>query len=679
MSLWPPRLILCILLFSLVTLLAAPAAADDLPCDIRVVEGGVQCVDAHDEIQWNIKHPALWGQREDFRRDADALKPVNPIQLDEALFYAVRRDLLQVDPAAGTVEHRARFPAPIVDISPDGDELEVTVEAEFEQLPDYKDHSEQVTIPYRPGAPSPPQYIWSAPLAKDIFLPQYDADWRPQRAGDEQHAIEQLKQARDTDPTNPFLSLVLGELFNDKGEREAAERAFEQAAESPAVWRDLLAVSSRLETAGAEDEADLAFRRGLQKMEKAGVSQERLISMLPMVTTLMMPQGEDSPVHEALMAGDAEAVDRLVQRFAEIAPYVESGSYNWEALANWMADQGEDALADKWQQIADENRRYAYDVYTASVVQIDRAILALISLIAALVILAFLIGMRGGVARRRDGAEGERVRWWMPRVRVRDLIVPAVMFVALFAIPFVINVHADVVDNLANAPISAGQDGLASPQTITWLEEMSGGDQLDNLLSTALAELDALQRGEELTDREPIAAGMVDALYENARTNQLELLRQGRMPDFIATARAAQHDPAAFEAPPSVSLLFAGAPLVVLLFIGLAGAFIGARFPKFSRTVLVVLPGGSERLAPLGALALVAIIAAAAAFAGFDNILYQMTQPAFLDYFGLQSIEEFAPTPSRVWAWAALSAALIFQAALVGWQLLHHRKRRSDS
>lgn len=657
-----------------IALLGSPAFADDQPghCDIEVVDGGLNCIDDDGQLHWDIHHPALWGDQQDYRQGGEALTPIAPVDVAGDTYYAVRRDLLKIDARTGVVEQRVRFPAPITELDAHGDgaELNVTVRDHFEEFPDDDGIGESVTIRHRPGDPSPPQYIWSAPRSKDLFLTDRDAHWLARAADNPDQALQLLEQARSADPTNPFLSLVLGELLADQGDDDAAQNAFEDAAEAPAVWRDLLAVSSRLETAGASDEADLAFQRGLELMEDAGISRQRLHSLIPVVTSLMMPTGEDSPIHQGLLDGDPEQVDRLISRFARLAPLVESGSYNWEALANWMELQGEEGLADKWQQLADENRNYAYDVYTRSVVQVDRALLALIGLTITLVILALLIGMRGGMARRRlnQAEEGPTRPDWLPRVRIRDLLAPALMFVAACAIPFVINTHADVVDKLGNIPVAAGQDGLAAPQAMAWLENLSDSADLDQVLTTATREMEAVQRGEPVADKQPMIHHLIEALYKDARHTQLELLRQGRMPDFIATARAAQNDPSAFRSPRSVSLGFTLIPLGGLVLFALIGSFIGARATRFSRSVLMIVPGGGFRLPFLGAVALLALVAAVGAHIGLDSLIYRMTQPQFLEYFGLQSLEHLAPTPSRLWAWITLGAVVIFQGLFI-WQL----------
>lgn len=647
-------------------------SAQSPPCEIQTRAGGVECTDEDGQTVWEFDHPALWGSLDAFRDDGEAVEPIGPVQIDGAAFYAAARDLFQIDPAEGTVRDRVRFPAPVAAIEVDDeDNLEVTVRDHLEGL-DEHDAPREVSIQYTPGSPSPPQYNWSAPRSKDLFLSSRDADWRAAVADDPDEALELLRRARQVDPTNPFFSQEIGELLRQEGDQEAARRAFERAVEAPdAVWRDLLAVSSRLEEADAPDQADRAFQRGLELMREAGIDNERLTTMVSVATSLMLPTDDDSSIARAIQSADPEQVDRLVGRFARLAPYVESGHYNWETLANWMLDQGEEDLAAKWNQIADENRDYATGIFTRNVVHVDRALLALVSISIALAILAVLIGMRGGLARRRlhDRSDGEGHNLWIPRIRLRALVVPAGLFVAVVAIPFYLATHLSVVDRLSDAPLAVAQDGLASPASIEWLDSLTGGSAVDDLLNQAVTEQQALERGEPMPEKEPIAHDIARVLYEDARHQQIELLRQGRMPDLVAFVRTAGDQPDQLDQPPSTSLAVMVIPLLALGLLVLMGGVIGARAPQIARPVLLLVPGGSARLAPVGALALAAALTALGALAGLDSAVYEAAQPAFLEYFGLQDLGEHTPSHSRLWAWMTLGVVAVYQSAIVTWEV----------
>lgn len=680
---WVGRLVVAVvLLFATPAMAESGDDAEDNSCDIRAVDGGVACVDADGERSWEVVHPAMWGELEAYLRGKAAEQPLEPVELAERAYYAWRADVFELDPELEQIVDRVRFPAPIVDLEAADDHLVVTVEDQLDELTDGQlpvtvdhgldpDETRTVDLIHRPGTPSPGQLSWSIEDGADMFQAEWDARWRVEKADAPAEAIDLLRLARSIDTTNPFLSVELGRLLGEQGDDEAARRAFERAVETPnPVWRDMLAASTSLEQAGAPDKSDAAFDRGLELMRRAGISEERIVALVPMMTTLMMETGDDSPIHRALMAENPQEVDRLLSRYAHLVPYIESGDIAFEAVANWMTDQGEDGLAQKWQQLADENREYAQKLFSETIGEIDRAILVSFSIGLGLLLIVFLVGLRGGVARRqlRDRDPEADGSSWLLRLRFRDLVVPSLLFVALAALPFYFNPHVEVVDKISGAPLSTGQDGLASPQTLEWLESLSESPALDEVISTGMRELTALQTGEELPAKEPIIHHLVEAMYADAHHNQLELLRQGRMPDVVATAAAAHsRSPASERSSMSLALLLV--PLLGLLVVLLVGSFIGAKAPGIARPILLVIPGGSRRLAPIGAVALVALIAALAAHAGLDSLLYEAGKPMHLEYFGLQSLDDYTPTPSRTWASATLAVVAIYQAAIITWDL----------
>lgn len=663
--------------FALVLAVSSPAFAGDTdadktPCEVRVIEGGVECVDTDGNTAWDVIHPSMFGQLSAYIEGGAAEKPVGPIEFDESLFYAWRADLFELDGDVGEIVDRVRFPAPIADVEPAGDELQVVVE-------DTKfgaEIGEKVAIPHTPGEPSPPQHTWSIEDGADFLQSEWDAVWRTEKADSPRKGVESLTQARSTDPTNPFLSLELGKLFEQLGEDENARRAFERAVEAPnPIWRDMLAVSSGLEEAGAPDQADAAFERGLELMRRAGISEERLVSLAPLVSTLMMPTGDESPIHRALMSADPEEVDRLLSRYAHLAPYIESGDFAWEAVADWMANRGEEGLAEKWQRLADENREYAHGLFARAVESLDRAILAMFSTGVALVVLVFLVGLRGGVRRRRiDDRSGEESSGgWLPSLRIRDLIAPVIFAVALVAFPFYVNTHVEVVGKLADAPLASMQDGLASPKLLEWLDGLSESPEVDRVISAGMRELTALETGDEIEKKEPIVHHLVGALYADARQNQIDLVRSGKMPDFRGMMQAAPGGgPPPDPEPMNLGLVVV--PLMGLVLVLLIGSFIGASAPKVAQPILLVVPGGTRRLAPVGAVALAGLIAAVGAFAGLDSLLFEMAKPAHLQYFGLQSLDELAPRPSRVWAAVTVGLVVVFQAAMFVWERADNAK-----
>lgn len=638
-------------------------------CQAVAVTGGVECRAQDGKVVWELHHPSLWSDKDTYLKQAEEPRPVGPVISEDHAYYAVGRDLLEVALAEGIISSRTRFPAPIAELEAvDAETIDVIV-ALADQFKS-KEVPSTVRLPHTPGGQAPPQMAWSLADMAEQFLTAKDAQWLVASAQNNEEAMQLLEEARQVDATNPFLSQVLGNLLQDSGEAEAAIQAFSQSANSQdAVWQDLLQLSTLLDGSGSPEDAERAFQLGMQQLEQFGIDPERVSSMMPMVTTFLSSSEDFSPLLRAFEAGDVEEVSRLAMRMAEGFPNVEGAHWNWAALARWMEAEGADGLAREWQRIADENKAAAFGIFEESVVALDRAVLVAGSLALALVLLSLLIGMRSGVARRRlrDADPDGGHNLWIPRLRVRDLIMPCVFFVALIATTYYVNMHVHVVDEFANMPVSNLQDGLASPKTQDWLMEMAESPAVHELINTVLAEREALEEGRELPERQPVVHLLVDAAYEDARQAQWELLRSGQMPDLIAAVQMLDANPADMEAPGGMSLAMALIPLAALLLLLFLGSILGSRAPGFVRPILLVIPGGNRHLAPVGALLLVAFIAAVAALGGYDNIIQQIAHAEAHRQFGLEGLEDFAEAPVRTWAWITLAVVAVCQAAIATW------------
>ncbi len=645
-------------------------------CRAVAVTGGVECRTADGDVLWNLHHPSLWADQNAYLEQTEEPRPVGPVVIDEHAYYAVGRDLMEVAIAQGLVSSRTRFPAPIAELQlVDDTMLDVVVEVEVDEPFKMQEGPKSVHLPHTPGGAAPPQMAWSIAEMAEQFLTSKDAEWLVASAQNNEEAMQLLDEARQMDATNPFFSKMLGNLLQDSGEAQEAMKAFSESANSQgAVWQDLLQLSTLLDASKAPEDAERAFQLGMQQLEQFGIAPERVASMIPVVTTFLASSDEFSPLLKAFEAGDVEEVSRLAMRMAEGFPNVEGAHWNWGALARWMEAEGADGLAREWQRIADENKEAAFGIVEDSAVALDRAVLIFGSLALALVLLSLLIGMRGGLARRRiyDADPDGGYSLWIPRLRFRDVIVAFVFYFGLIGITYYVNMHVHVVDEFATMPVSNLQDGLASPNTQAWLMEMAESPAVHELINTVLAEREALQEGREIPQRKPVVHLLVDAAYEDAKKAQWDLLSSGQMPDLVTAVQMLDAQPAEMQAPGGMSLAMALVPLPVLMFLLFLGSVLGARAPGVVRPVLIVIPGGSWHLAPLGAFLLAACIAAVAALGGYDNIIQQLVSAEAHRQLGLEGLQEFGAVPKRNWAWLTLVIVVCCQAALARWD--YHRK-----
>ena len=646
--------------------MAAGDEAPAVPCEPETVPGGLTCL-ADGESLWAIEHPGMWEEPDDYPDPDRVDTPVGPLALGDAFYYAVGRDLMEVDLVEQAVVDRTRFPAHIETIAVDGDRFEITVrdvfDEEYFEDPPTDDEITLVAIPYRPGQPAPPQHLWSFDGFYGFLGSDRDASIRRQSDLSPQESLQSMESAAARDHTNPHLLVTLGEMHRDADDEQAAQEAFDDAAATPnAVWRDLIAASSRLESAGASEAADRAFERGLRKMEETGVSPDRIGTTVAFISILMADTGEDSPMGRAIASGNMDDLDRLARRQAAVAPHVEFGAFAWSTLANWLEAEGEEQLADDWRMRADQNREQTEMFFQAS--GIDRGLLALGSGAIGLILILWLVGLRTGAT----SGSGR----WIPKLRKRDLLAPLLLLALLLALPYQINTHVDAISTQAMAPAAPVHDGLAAPHSIYWLESLAESEARDSLLETARAEQESIRHGEAIAHKAPVTRDIVDAIYADARQEQLEYISQYKIPNFaygadaISAGRApvASDRGASYGLFSSIGILLVGA--AIILYVG----FLFGRFlPGLAGLITLVIPGGSRHLAPLGAAALVILIAAIAALLGLGHILQTLSKPGFLNYFGFQALSDFSPSPSQLWAWIALGMVAVYQGVMITWTL----------
>ena len=666
------------------------AAAMPDSCELRAVFGGVACEGEDGEEFWRTEHPSMWELSQDFQDRNDEVQSATVVSTGERHFYGYRSDLVEVDARpqveseegvwSGGLTRRWRFPAPIVDISVvDEQTLDIVVRVRIEYwLREDGEKFEEVTIRHFVDGQQPAQVAWSD--RGDEFATQRDAAWILNDDIDEQDsaAIERLEKAYRLDRTNPYFPLELAVLYRDIGEEKASKKAFATAARTEgAPWQDLMRIATELETFDQSELADEAYDRAVAKMNEVGIFSERtwnLISMVFLFPSHRMVERENSPIDDAISEGDVDTVHRLSLRRAELFPNIEGGHTTWSFLADWMEEQGRDELAAQWRTRAEHNREINEVMMDGAARVIDRGLLAMTATFLGLILLCLLVGLRGGLARRRelDAAKGagndKSAYWWIPRLRLRDIVAPLVLFAILAGLPYYINTYVQALGAYAGAPISVSDDSLASPEVERWLDTLSQSPARDELAAISAAESQALADGTKLPAKGPTVELVSQAIMADAKGQQLEALRSGRIPDVTAVTEFEESDSAVEQSVASgltaFLALFTFSVLVTLI---LVGGVLGNKLPRATRWGLRLVPGGISLIAPLGGFMLVALLAALLSFTGLDSILQSIATPSFGRYFAINNIEVAQFSPSRGWAWATIAIVFVIHAVTVSW------------
>ena len=615
-------------------LLGAPwhaAAGDVAPggCELEAVEGAVVCINKDGEQVWELHHPSLWPDEEAYLAGEEGAVPVGPIHLDDAAFYGVNRDLIQIDAATGVVEDRLRLTGTIRQLDVVDDALEVVTG---------RAASAPMTI--TPGEPPPPQRALSMGDLTRTPSTARDAQWLAAQADDPDQAMRLLEQAHRADPTNPFFQQVMGMVLLEEGDDQGASQAFAAAADTPnALWRDLMRLSSNLDELGVHDQAENALQQGIRQMEAFGIGEEDLLTFLPMAAMALGSRDEIDQIISAVEDGDFAEAYRRALGFADTLP----------ELADVSAE---------WQQLIDDNKRAAYEIVEEAAVDLDGLMLPFAAALFALLLLVLLAGLRIGATRR---------------LRVGDALVPLLLFIGLLAIPYLAMPHAHVAQSFVDLPISEIQQHPDSPEARQKLFDMADDPAVRQFLTAFMAERQAAAAGEPLPERIAVVRLLADAAYLEAEEQKWDLLHQGRMPDLVAMAAMIKEEPQTWELPRTISLAYALIPAAALLILMLLAAMVGRMAPGVIRPVLLIFPGGALRLTTLSALMLVALIAALCALAGLDSLFQQRGLPEVAQLLELDDVDP-RQLPSRTWAFMTLAAATIVHVALVGLQWV----RRGD-
>lgn len=623
-------------LLALAIALLAPAntLASSPPCTPEAIEGGLICKSDDGDAAWQTHHPSLWPSEEAYVAGESGAAPVGPVALDDAIFYAVERDLLRLQPSTGVVRERLRF----ADIIRQLDEVDGSLEAVLGRAA-----SSSIAIPT--DAPPTPQQALAITDLVGLPTTARDANWLAAAAQNPAQAISLLEQAQAIDPTNPFLQQVRGMVLSDEGESDAAARAFAAAAENPdALWRDLLQLSTELEELGIPAKASLALEQGMAQMEAFGIGEQELMAFLPMAAAAIGSSEEAAAIMAAIQRGDPAEAYRLALGYARDLPIFKE-------------------LSAEWERLLDENRLAAYEVVEEAALDLDSLLLALATGLLSLILLTLLAGLRIGATRR---------------VRLGDILLPALLFAGLVLLPYLAMPHVHVAQSFADLPIDQLQQDPTSPEARQQLFELADDPIIQQFLNALLDEQQAKLFGdqraaEDLPERIPLVRLLADAAYLEAEAQKWDLLHQGQMPDYMAYYAMASQDPVEWTTPEGISLAYALIPAAALLLLALIAALIGRLFPKLIRPILLALPGGATTLTTLSTLVLVALIAAILALAGLDSLIQQRGLPEVAALLELDDVPP-ADLPSRTWAYLTLAAATVAHLGLLALQIRAQRQ-----
>ncbi len=640
--------------------LPAWGAAEEI-CEVRAVNGGLACVGPDGERRWEIHHPSLWDDEEQYLTGELERFPIGPVIEEGRVFYAVRGDLLEVDPDAGKVIGRIRLPALIADVYGLGGSIQVVVgmAPEWPLGADtvYREIGLHLSRPLRSFS------VWYGDGGTDVrFAARRDAEWLMERLeADGKDVVEGLVRAWEADPTNLVLLAELmearGDLGRDDGEfsRQWTEALAQRFTAGP-PWQDLILVSWYV-SEGDMETGEAMFRRGKEQMLAAGVQPER-ITGLPSFVLLHMDGRK--LIRKHLQAGNAEEVDRLAERMAVLTPLVEGGEVVWPALADWLESEGVDGQ--KWRERAEYNRLHAKSFSGEPARVADRWIAILVGTALALLLGAFSAGLIGGRRRKRLMSGG---------VRVRDLLGILVLL-GVFQVGMMgLSAQMQVVGMMAGAPLGLFDDTLAAPGVYEWLGDQGqygGATEFEHLQNLVWDDrLSMRLMGTMRMDRERVAETLYSALRADAWGYQWHLMKSASVSNPVALAGEVD---SVWADEHQISILWWFPALIVLMGVGSFGMVAGRYLPGLGKVFSWVVPGAAKSLGPVGPVVMAMAMAAIAAFLGADSILAKIAQPAFPLYFGLDDLVGWMEVnPERGWAVACLVAAMVVQGAAVAWEI----------
>lgn len=625
------------------------AAAEPVPEEIRVEDETIERVDPETgERRWRVVHPSL----HETKGGQGDLEMAGPVALDGRLFYGVRGWLIELDPETGVIRERRLFPSQIVAVRAKDAHLAVTVE----WVDEYEEGDARTEFSYEPGDETPPEIwdpaevfgVWTDVTGLDDRLLNDAADIPEKQRS---RALERVERRRRQEPDNPWYDYVLGWLHELGDEDDRAEAAYRRAAEAEGIhWTSQLMLAAHFDSRDRHDLADRVFERAKERISSDEHVRVRQWYSAFHQQALLSGWFKDA-VERAVRERDFDRVDRMLSRVAWTFPSSEHTETAWRILADWYAENGQSGLAEQWRGHAADAAETPWRSVDHAYRTIDRTFVVIVGCLPAFLLGAFLIG-----ARR---ARPDEQRGWVPELTLPEFAaLLATILIPVGALWFHQHAYNTVEHAYGEVPVEVLADGWSSPNATEWLEGLDSGPARDQLLEEAKRAAEATRTGDLENRRVPDTELVVDVIEARARRD---------------TWRAFAGDGSfSFPSPFDERHQIFGAWFACLLLgfgTGLLGGVLGSVAPGVVRYLRWFLPGGA-RSAHFATPLILALVCTAVASLGFglDQLLQRATLSEIGQGLGLSQLyTEERLTPSRLWAWLALGAALAVHAGTLWW------------
>jgi len=584
-----------------------------------------------------------------------------PVVADGRFVYAMGSDLLEVDVGEGRIVRRDRLPGRIyrIEVQEDPPDAPAVLRVELDGAGLLWDEGALPTaIRYRLGDVPPGRSGWfmlassyAAGRATALLPNKRFDDMTPTELG---AALTRLDEAQRRDATNPYFRFRRGQVLARLGRGAEAAAAYHEAAELPAaVWSDLIRLSWLLEAIDCWGDADLAFDRGYERMLETRVRPERMQSLV--AHNVLFGLAPRDSVAAAIEAEDVDRVHELETRRWRVFPKLELGPEAWRALAEWMAAQGRDDLADVWRERASVAEDGWLNRLEHRGVWIVNTIYPMVfGLVLAVPLIAFVLGVR---------IRSQAVTRWTP---VRALATLALPLLLAFPLAAVAVGWSNMFD------LGVADDTYAAPSVAAAFEARPPSDARDEVLAFARAESAAFAEGGWYDGPMPDEATIAEAFTPMPRWRErFEWADQWIGADALWTRIS------------PTGRIDSSTEYALLLLLPFGFGLLLFRFaPRAARAAAAVIPGAAEPFSVAGGLllgafiaGLLAVLAACGPVWGWDPMWVMAGGGASTARnLGFEQIwDGVVPEPSLAWAYACVIGIPIAQALLL-WR--QHRRAR---
>jgi hypothetical protein len=361
-----------------------------------------------------------------------------------------------------------------------------------------------------------------------------------------------------------------------------------------------------------------------------------------LATFLLFPGVPLVSLRAAIVARDVERVDELAERTAAIFPRIEGAADGWANLAAWMRWQGRLDLAEIWARRAAVARDGFIGVSRRELADaLDGLTRAAFGLLLGMPILGFVLGVRRGVQRAREGVERTGL-WWIPRARLPDLAAILIALVVTFLVSDRLIGKVGLTERKAAIPTAMLSDGWGSPEVADWLQRrLPDSPARAALVDYARAERGATAEGGR-SDREPPTVATLHEAFTPPRP--LEDRLSFLLGDFAEL----------FEGFPVEKMLAPSRAAFLMLLFFFVGGFAGAQVPRVPSILAACVPGSARLLAPVAGLLIGAFLAAGTVVLGLEIPFADVRDRTHVVAFGL----DLLPTSSDVLTWYEAHRAL---------------------